>query len=274
MRKRSPILTVAGWEMRGAARSRWVVAAAVLYAVLAVGIALINLRSMSVLGLRGVGAVVEGLLMVGVLVPPLFGILLGSGVVAGARDHGSLALVAAQPIRRSAILWGGFLGAAATVWASVGIGLGLVAVVTAPSVTASDLGGLAIAAGVTLIAATAGVGLGLLISVLADGRGQATAIAVAVWFFIALGLDVILIALAPVNLGPSGLLALTLVNPLASVRTLGLLATDATSLEPFLFFLEDRFGLIRAVAILAVSLAIWLAAPLALATTVFKRRDI
>jgi Cu-processing system permease protein len=271
---RSPVLTIAVWEMRGAARSRWVLAAAALYALLAVGIALVNLRSMSVLGLRGVSAVVDGLLTIGVLVPPLFGILLGSGVVAGARDQGSLAMVAAQPIPRSSILWGGFLGVTATVWASICIGLGLVAVVTAPAMTMSDLAGLAMATAVTLAAATAGVAIGLLISVLADGRGQATAIAVAVWFLIALGVDVILIALAPVNLGPAGLLWMTLLNPLAAIRTLGLLATDGHALGPFMFFLESRFGVAQAAAVLAVATTAWLAAPLAAAAAVFRSRDV
>jgi Cu-processing system permease protein len=270
----SPTITIAGWEMRGAARSRWVLVSALLYTLAAVGVALVNLRSMSVLGLRGVGSVVDGLIAVGVLIPPLFGILLGAGAIAGAREQGSLAMIAAQPIRRSAITRGVFIGMTLTVWVSVGIGLGLVAVVTAPVVTSADLVGLATAAGVTLAAGTAGVALGVALSALGTGRGQATALAVAVWFLIALGIDVILVALAPVALGPTGLLALTLVNPLSTIRTLGLMITDPAALGPFGVYLADRFGSLRSVSMLGGSLALWVLAPVAIATSALKRRDV
>ncbi len=269
-----PVLTIAGWEMRGAARTRWVLASALLYALVAVGIALVNLRSMSVLGLRGVGSVVDGLIAVGVLIPPLFGILLGAGTIAGAREQGSLAMVAAQPIPRKAITWGVFIGMTLTVWASVGIGLGLVAVVTAPVVTTADLTGLATVVAVTLAAGTAGVGLGVALSTLGSGRGQATAVAVAVWFMVALGIDVVLVVLAPVALGPTGLLVVTLVNPMAIIRTLAFLVADPKALGAFGAFLTDRFGEARAALALSVSLVLWVLGPVAIATYSLRRRDV
>lgn len=250
------------------------IAAALLYAMCAVGVALINLRSMSVLGLRGVGAVVDGLLAVGLLVPPLFGILLASGVVSGSREQGSLAMVAAQPVSRRAIAWGIYIGVTATVWASVAIGIGLAAVVTAPAVTATDLPRLAVAAGATLLAGTAGVGLGVLVSTLSGGRAQATAIAVAVWFLIALGIDVVLVTFTPVGIGPMGMTAVTIANPIAALRTLALLATDPTALGPFQVFLEERLGMGLSLALFTSALLAWLIAPVGAASWSLRRRDI
>ncbi len=270
----SPILTVAAWEMKGAARSRWVPAAAALYGLCAVAIALVNLRSMSVLGLRGAEAVVDGLVAIGVLVPPLFGVLLGAGAIAGARETGTLQLVAAQPVRRSSLVWGAFLGMTATVWIATGIGLGMVAVVTAPVVTGSDLAALGVAAAATLAAGTAGVALGILISVLAPSRGQATAVAVAAWFLVALGVDVVLVALAPVALSPSGLLVTTLANPLASIRTLGLVATDPALLGPFRVFLDEQVGRATSIVLLGGAVMLWLALPVAVAAEALRRRDV
>jgi Cu-processing system permease protein len=269
-----PAWRIAIWEMRGAARSRWVIAAAALYALLAVGVALVNLRSMSVLGLRGIGAAVDGIFAVGLLVPPLFGIVLGAGAVAGARDQGALAMIAAQPLRRGSIVWGVFLGMTATVWAAVGVGLGLVAVVTAPAMTGADLAGLGVAAATTLLAGAAGVALGTLVSTVASGRGQATAVAVAIWFLVALGIDVVLVALAPVSLGPVGLLAVTVANPLATIRTLGILVTEPANLGPLHFFLESRFGSALAVTLLGGVLVAWIWAPVAAASYAIRRRDI
>jgi Cu-processing system permease protein len=265
---------IAGWEMRGAARSRWVAGAAALYGLGAVALSLVGLRSLRELGLSGAGAAADGLVALGVLFPPLIGLLLGAASVAGGREHGMLALLAAQPFRRSAIPWGVTLGLVGTISAALAVGLGLAAVVLAPVVTVSDLPALAAAAAVSLAAAAVGVSLGVLISTVSSTRSQATAVAAAVWFAAALGMDLLLAAVAPgVRLGPVGFLWAVLLNPLESIRLLAAMVVDPAVLGPFGLFMFERLGRAGATGLLGGAVTAWIVVPLVLASRVIQRKD-
>jgi Cu-processing system permease protein len=271
---RVAVRAIAGWEMRGAARSRWVIGAAVLYGVGAVALSLVGLRSLRELGLSGVGAAVDGLVALGVLFPPLIGLLLGAAAVAGAREQGTLALMVTQPIRRSTIALGVVGGLTATVSAAIAIGFGLAAVVLAPVVTTSDLPGLGVAAIASLAAAAVGVSLGVLISTLSSTRSQATAVAAAVWFALALGMDLVLAVVAPgLRLGPVGFLWAMLLNPLEAIRLLAAMVIDPSALGPFGVYMFDRVGRSGSVGILGGAIAAWTVMPIALASRVLRQRD-
>lgn len=202
-------------------------------------------------------------------------LLLGAASLAGARERGVLAMVAAQPIPRSSIALGTFLGLAGSLWITVALGFGLASLVLAGVARARDLLPLGALIGTTLAVGTAGLGIGVAISALARGRAQATAVAVAVWLALALGMDLALAGLAPaVRLGPEGLLAAVLVNPLEAARILALLAASSggTALGPFGAFLRDRFGAPGAVVLLVGAIGAWTALPLALAGRALGRR--
>ncbi|MFP5331990.1 MAG: ABC transporter permease subunit, partial [Acidimicrobiia bacterium] len=172
------------------------------------------------------------------------------------------------------IAWGTFIGLTATVWVSVAAGLGLVSVVLAPVVVLDDLASIGVAALATLAAAAVGVALGLLISASAAGRSQATALAAATWFVGALGIDIVVAAIAPSAFGAGGLLGVALINPIESVRLLALLLIDTEALGPFGGYLLDRFGAAGSVGMLGTSVVFWVLAPMWLATLVFRRRDV
>lgn len=267
-------MVIAGWEMRGAARSRWVLVVAGVYTVAAIAVTLISLRSMASLGLRGVGSAVDGLIGLSILIAPLFGILLGAGILSRAREEGMLALVASQPIRRSAIIWGTALGATLTVWSGLGIGLGLAAAIIAPTAVASDVTGFVIVVAVALAAGAIGVALGTLISVVTSNRGQAMLAAAGIWFVAALGVDVILATTAPANLGPGGLFGVTLLNPLSALRTLGLAVVDPPSLGGFGTYLHDWFGPTGLRLILGSAVVAWLIVPLSFSSRWLRRGDV
>lgn len=271
----SSALAVAGWELRGAVRSRFVLGATLTFGAMCLGVTLLGLDALRGLGLAGVGPASAGLVNLGVLVPPLLGLSIGAGSLAGARERGLLAMVAAQPVSSAAIVGGTFAGLAAALWTTVALGFGLAFLVLAGVARVADLAPIAALVGATLAVGTAGLALGIGISALARSRGQATAVAVAAWFLFALGMDLALAGLAPaVRLGPEGLLAAVLLNPLEAGRILALLAASAggTALGPFGAFLLDRFGTAGATALLAGAIAAWTAAPLAIAARALGRR--
>ncbi len=269
------VRAVAAWELKGAARSRWVMASALLYTVAAVMLALTGLRSMRGLGITGVGTALDGLLSLGVLLPPLVGLLLGASAVAGAKECGVLAMMASQPVRRSHIGWGIFVGLTGAVWASVAVGLGLVAVVLAPAATFADLPAVGVMVIATLAASAVGVSLGMAISALASSRAQATALAAGAWFLAALGIDLLLSGLAVgLSLGPAGLLGAVLLNPLEAIRLSALMAVDAASLGTLGAHLLYRFGSIGSFLVLGAGVAAWAVIPMQVAMRVLRRRDV
>jgi Cu-processing system permease protein len=270
-------MALAGWELRSAVRSRWVIATALVFATGCAVITLFGLRALRDMGLGGASTAVDGLLALAVLLPPLLGLLVGAGSVSGAREQGVLALIGAQPLPRALIGLAAFLGLTGALWLTVGLGFGVASLLIVGVAGATDilpLAGLILA---TLVLATAAVALGVGIGVVSSSRLQATAAAVSVWFLLAFGLDLVVASLAPgLRLGPGGLLVAILANPLESARVLALLAAgpDGSTLGPFGTHLVDRVGALGATATLAAGLLAWTLVPLGVAARALRRRDI
>ena len=277
LRRGHGVTALAAWELKGAVRSRWVIGTAVVFAAISLGVTLLGLEALRGLGLSGVGPASAGLVNLGVLLPPLMGLLLGAGSIAGARERGLLAMMVAQPVSRASLVGGVFLGLTAALWITVAAGFGLAALVLAGVAKVSDLalfGALVLA---TLAVGTAGIGVGIGISSVAGGRTQAVAFAVAVWFVLALGMDLALAGLGPaVQLGPQGLLVAVLLNPLEAGRILALLAANPSgaALGPFGTYLIERFDTTGSAVLLGSAIAAWTVIPLLVARSALRRRPI
>jgi Cu-processing system permease protein len=273
----SAVIALAGWEMRSAIRSRWVLAMSLVFAAACLSVTLFGMQTLRELGLAGAGAAGDGLLNLGVLFPPLIGLLIGAGSVASARDRGTLAMITAQPIRPATVLAGWFIGLTAALWLTVAVGFGAAGVAIGAVVQGSDLLGFATVVGATLAVTAVSVSVGIAISSLASNRMQALAVVVAVWFALAIGMDLLLVVVVPgLGLGPVALLTAVLANPLEGARLLAVLTIepDATALGPFGTYLIGRFGSTGARVLLASSLIGWTGVSLAVAHVALRRRDV
>ncbi|MFU8841643.1 MAG: ABC transporter permease subunit [Nitriliruptoraceae bacterium] len=269
-------LGLATFELRGAARSRWVMIGAGIFAAAALGATISGLRSFASLGLAGAAAATDGLMQVTLLLPPLIGMLLGAGSLARDREGGLLAMFASQPVGRTVLPLATFLGGLLAVWAVVAFGLGVGGVLISTVATVADVLTLATVVAVALATAATSVAIGVAIAALASTHQQATTAAAAMWLLLALGLDLLLVGVAPgLRLAPSGLLASVLLNPIEAARVLVLLLVDGPgALGPFGGYLLDRVGRTGAVGVLVGSLVAWTLGPLAVATLAIHRRDI
>lgn len=269
-------LVLARFQLQGATRSRWVTVGAVVFAAAAVAVTLAGLRSLSELGLAGAGAATDGLLHLTLLLPPLIGLLLGAGSLARDRERGLLAVLATQPVRRSQLPLAAFLGSVWAVWAVVAFGFGAATVLLAAVARGRDLGALLAVGAISLAATACAVALGVAVSAVSRSHHQATAAAASLWLLLALGLDLLLAGAAPgLRLGPVGLLAAVLLNPLEAARVLALLVIDdGAALGPFGTYLDHLFGRAGTAGILAGALVAWIVLPLAVARRVTGRRDI
>ena len=272
-----PTAAIAAWEYRSAVRTRWVVTMAVVFGVLCVVVTVLAFRSVRELGLTGIGPASATLVNLGVMLPSLMGLLLGAGALAGSGERGMLAMLCAQPLRRGQVAIGAFLGLAGALGATLGVGFGLAMIVVAGAATASDVPALGLLLVSTAGVAAASVAVGVAVSSAFSERVRAVAIAIGLWIVLALGLDIAIAALAPsLHLGPAGLLAAVLANPLETGRILALLGTnlDGAALGPFGAYLIETFGRAGTVAILLGALGAWTIAPLLVARWALGQRDL
>ena len=254
------IKTIARWELQNAVRTKWVAGGGIAFALSAVGVVLLGMRSVGELGLSGIGPAATSLLSVAMLLPPLIALLLGAGAIAGGRERGTLQMMLVQPGTRKTYVAGAFLGLTMAMWLMLAIGLGAAAVVLVAVADAGDLRTLSGVAVGTFTAATACVSIGIFISSFCATRSQATAWSVVVWFFFGIGADLFLLSIVPaLDIGNGGVLAAILVNPVETARTLALLVIDPElgALGPFGAFVSWDLGAGVGMMMLTTAVVTW-----------------
>lgn len=271
------VMALASAELRQAARSRWIVAGALTIAACAGAVSVLGGGSASDLGVTSMDARTAALLQIAVLLPPLLALVLGAAALAGPRDGGFLGMLAAQPVRRRALVVSAFVGIAAALGLALAFGFGfsaLVLVADGGGAALTRLAGLAVAsAGATAAALAAG----LAVSAWSSSRAQATGTAVGLWFLLALGHDLVLAVVVPAVDASLAVTFLAIIaDPLEAGRVLGLLLVDggSASLGTMGTYLVDARGIPLAIATCIASLVMWTAGGLALAVAALRWRDL
>ena len=254
------VFAVAGWEFRLAVRGRLVMGTALTFTVVCVVATLLGLRSLSDLGLAGVGPGTAALINLAILFPPLMGMMLGANSLSSARERGLLPLMLVQPLSRLDHVAGVVIGLVGAVWLTIGFGFGASALLLASVAGAADIGGLLAIVASALGVAIVAVALGVAVSAIAGSRLQALGLSMGLWFLFAFAIDLVLAGVAAsVHLGPLGLFVGVLLNPLEAGRVLMVLASggDALTLGPFGAYLNVTVGAAGATLAVCASLATW-----------------
>jgi len=270
------VVAVAGWELRLAVRGRLVMGTALTFTVVCVLATLLGLRSVSSLGLAGVGPGTGALINLAILFPPLMGITLGANSLSSARERSLLPLMLVQPLSRLDHVCGVVLGLVGAVWLTIGFGFGASALLLARVAGTSDVSGLLAIVGSALGVGVVSVAIGVAISALAGSRLQALGVSMGLWFLFAFAIDLVLAGVAAaVHLGPFGLFVGVLLNPLEAGRILMVLASgaDALTLGPFGAYLNNTVGTAAAAMAVCASLAGWTVLSLLVAWAGIARRE-
>lgn len=227
-------------------RSRWLPFCVAVYGALGVVFVWVGLRESSVLGFTGMGRVLFSLCHALVLVLPLLALLATGLVVNRARDDGTLELLFANPIGRSAYL----AGVSAVRFAALAVPLLLVmaalsafgALAWGQAVPWSFLAR-AMAVSCALLAAF--VGLGIAVSVGVRQPTRALTVLLLLWASGAVLLDFAGIALLlRWRIPAEGVFLLAAANPVQAARMALLAAAEPTlaTLGPVGFYLANRVG--------------------------------
>lgn len=269
-------LIMARESLRRVAAARAILLFAALFAIMAVGLSYFGLAGQRAAGFQGFARLTASLLNLTVYVVPLMALMVGTTQVAG-RLH-QLSVVLAQPIGRTAVLVGSYLGVAGALAASLLIGLGAAGLLVALQAGSASLGGFAVLVGTALALLLAFLALAYLLGVVFLDRLRAMGAAVVLWFLTVVGYDLAVIGLSSLLKGvalKSVLLPAILLNPVDLGRVVVTLAGGRGALfGPAGATLVDVFGR-PAGAFLAFTVMILHAAvPLAAAVLVFRRRDL
>ncbi len=268
------VMAFARREFRDAISSRWFLLYTVAFTVLAMAVSFMSLAGSGSHGFAGFGKTTAGLLNLIMLVVPLMALIAGAGSIAGERERGTLLYLLAQPISRSELLIGKYLGLGVALCCSMCVGFGLSA-----GVLAWRVGGVGINSFVLLVIFTCGLALamlsvGMLLSVLSRRSGVATGLGLFAWLIFVFLSDLGLMAGTILfKLRVQEVFAIAIVNPLQAFK-MGVIVNMNASLDvlgPVGMYASHTYG-DGLPWILAAVLVAWAAVPLAIAVVLFRKR--
>jgi len=266
-------------ELTLALRSRWTQIFAVVFAVLALGVAGSGYVLTGGLGVQDFSRTAVSLVQLVLMLVPLTALLIG--VLALAPERGAAELVYSQPVARRTVLLGRMLGLFQALAAAQAVGFGAAGLVVYAEAGEEGLSRFLLLVLSSLVTTAVFLGLAALLSAGAVGRRRtrALALALATWFVAVVLFEVA--ALGAATLLPSGtasrLLAVSvIVNPVGAIRTATLLAIEGTGAfgAASLAFLRFTKGAWGAAALIGASLLLWLVVPVALAVRRLGRADV
>ena len=273
------IWTIARKELSDSLRNRWLVAIAILFATLALGIAWFGAAAAGHVGYASTPATIASLASLGIFLIPLIALLLAYDAIVGEEEGGTLLLLLTYPLTRSQLLLGKFLGHGLTLALATLIGFGVAGFAIAALVEDVAIAGLATAM-FRFIVSTVLLGWGFIalaygVSALVSEKPVAAGLALAIWFFFVLIFDLLLLGVLVAregNFSPDLLPWLLMLNPTDIYRLLNIVSFDDGARLSGVLSLgtELPFG----AAGLWLGLMLWFVIPLAGALVLFRARRI
>lgn len=270
----SNVTTVARRELRDAVRSRWFLLYTLAFAALGLGVSWVSTAATGGAGLSGFGRTTAGLVNLILLVVPLMAITAGAGSIASDRERGMLSYLLAQPVTRTEVVLGKFVGLAASTLTCICLGLGVCALVLSISRGGANSASIVWLAGLSFLLSLGMLSVGLLISSLARKASVAVATAIFLWLALVFVTDLGLMAgTIAMRLRIEELFAVSLVNPLQVFKMWSLFAGESSLdvLGPAGLYATEEYGT-KLHVVFAVCMGAWVALPLGAAVLVFRRR--
>lgn len=278
------IASIARRELSDALRSRWLLLYTLAFAALGLGVSYASAASVGGAGMAGFGRTTAGLINLVLLIVPLMALIAGAGSIAGDRERGMLAFLLAQPISRTELLFGKFVGLALALTTSIAFGFAVCAGVLAwqqsgqvtSTGSAMKVGGLLLLVGLTLLLAWSMLSVGMLLSTLARRANVANGTAIFTWLGLVIATDLgLMAATMTFKLSIERLFALALINPLQVFKMWSLGAVDASLdvLGPAGLYGQQIYGS-SLTWVFAGVFVVWIILPLVTAALVFRRSSI
>jgi len=271
--------TVAAKEIHQAVRNRWVLAATLLLAGLALSLTFLGSAPSGDVGASPLDVVVVSLSSLTIFLVPLIALLISHDAIVGDLERGTMLLLLSYPVARWQVLLGKFLGHLAVLAFATCIGYGAAAAVllaTGTRVSHDSLAAFAAMIGSSVLLGAVFIAIGYLVSTLVRDRGAAAGISAGLWLVLVLIYDMALLGLLVMDQGRTiagGTLdALLLFNPTDVYRLLNLTGFANVSMFSGMAGLAGSTSLTAGA--LLTALGLWILLPLSLAALAFSRREL
>lgn len=269
------VAVIAREEYRRALETRWLFGFTLLFALLVLGLSYFGLAQGREVGFQGFARVTLSLMNLVLMIVPLAGLMLGVTSISGGAD--ALALVLAQPVARTEVLLGRFLGLGAALSAAQALGFGGGGVVVALNAGVSQVPGFLALTALSLVLGWLMIAAALCIGAVWTDRLQSLSIALLLWLALVIAYDLVVLGTTAFLRGvplQTVLFPALLLNPVDLVRVLVTLAVGSGALfGPTSAVLAGMFGSAGGIALGIAVLALETALPLAAAVRVFRSRD-
>ncbi|MGZ9106094.1 MAG: ABC transporter permease [Rhodoplanes sp.] len=273
------VLTLAGKEIREGLRNRWVLAATLLLALLALTLTFLGSAPTGSVGVQPMNVVIVSLSSLTIFLVPLIALLLSHDAIVGEVERGTMLLLLSYPVARWQVVLGKFAGHLAILGFSTVVGYGaalLAFALTGKEVSAASWTAFAAMIGSSVMLGAVFVALGYLVSALSRDRGTAAGVAIGLWLLLVLVYDMALLGVLVLDQGKhvtgAVLDVLLLLNPTDIYRLFNLTGFATVSL------LSGMSGLAGKVALgpplLLGALVAWTVLPLTGAALAFSRREL
>ncbi len=272
------LLILAGKELRGGLRNRWVFASILLLATLSLVLSLLGSAPGGEVKGSVLSVTVASLASLSVYLLPLIALMLSYNALVGEMERGTMLLLLTYPVARWQVVLGKFLGHTAILAIAVLAGYG------GSGIVISLLGGgdaegwrafLAMMASSALLG-TVFIGLGYLLSALASEESMAAGLAIGLWVFLVVIYDLALLGGLVADRGGfigEGLFSfLLVVNPTDAYRIFNLTALESVRLASGMAGMGVKSGLGAGITLAAMGL--WAVVPVAVTVLLFQRREL
>ncbi len=273
------VMTVALKEIQQAVRNRWVLAATLLLAGLALSLTFLGSAPTGNVGVRALDVVIVSLSSLTIFLVPLIALLIAHDAVVGDMERGTMLLLLSYPVARWQVLLGKFLGHLAVLAFATCLGYGAAAaalLATGSRLDQDSLLAFAAMIGSSVLLGAVFVAIGYLISALARDRGTAAGVCIGLWLLLVLLYDMALLGLLVLdqgrNISREALNALLLLNPTDVYRLFNL--TGFANVSTFAGMAGLAGSATLSAQTLVAVLMLWTLIPLGLAALAFSRREL
>lgn len=270
---------IAGKEILESLRNRWVLAATLLLAGLALTLTFLGSAPTGSVGVRPLDVVIVSLSSLTIFLIPLVALLISHDAIAGERERGTLLLLLSYPISRWQVVIGKFLGHLAVLAFATALGYGAAAAalaLTGAAIDGESWRAFASMIGSSVLLGAVFLAIGYMVSAVVRARATAAGIAIGIWLGLVVLYDMALLAFLVVDqsrlVSADVLNVLLLLNPTDAYRLLNLAGTESVGA------LSGMAGLAETVPLgtltLLLALVGWMLVPLGLAVAAFSRREL
>lgn len=266
--------------MKESIKNRWFVLYTASFSVLAVLILMAASRGGEIAGFSGYGKTAASLINLVLLFVPLIALVTGAITISNERENGTLQYLLAQPVTKSEVFIGKFVGVLIPILFSISLGFGLAGTGVAIKGGGGNISDFALTALMSGLLAAALLSVGFVVSVLSSRASKAIGIAVFLWLlFIILGDLGIMGTAAVMDLGVKQVFVLAVLNPaeVFKIASVMLLSPRYEILGPVGVYAVRTFGREGIILLLVSILSLWTVVPLVLAHLtfcVFRREEL